>query len=200
MTYKLRLAKPLIGVALTLALAACGGSSTNNAASPTTAASADPTATGKFNDADVVFAQGMIPHHEQAIEMADVALDPTIGAGPKIKDLANRIKAGQNPEIKLLTGLLKGWNKPVAMDTSGGHDMSSMSGMMTADDMKKLGTMKGAEFDKMWAAMMIEHHKGAIDMATTVKAGGSNAEILALAEKVITAQAAEITEMTPLTA
>ena len=123
---------------------------------------------------------------------------PSIGAGAKIKGLATRIKAGQDPEIKQLTGLLKGWNKPVAMDTSGGHEMSSMTGMMSADDMKNLGTMKAADFDKIWAAMMIEHHKGAIDMAKTVKAGGSNSEILALAEKIITAQESEIKELTPL--
>lgn len=181
-----------------LTLAACGGSSTTKTAATTAAPPAASSASTTFNDADVVFAQGMIPHHEQAIEMADVALDPSIGAGAKIKDLATRIKAGQDPEIKQLTGLLKGWNKPVAMDTSGGHDMSSMAGMMSADDMKNLGTMKAADFDKMWAAMMIEHHKGAIDMAKTVKAGGSNSEILALAEKVITAQDGEIKELTPL--
>lgn len=181
-----------------LTLAACGGSSTTKTAATTAAAPAASSASTTFNDADVVFAQGMIPHHEQAIEMADVALDPSIGAGVKIKDLATRIKAGQDPEIKQLTGLLKGWNKPVAMDTSGGHDMSSMAGMMSADDMKNLGRMKAADFDKMWAAMMIEHHKGAIDMAKTVKAGGSNSEILALAEKVITAQDGEIKELTPL--
>ena len=181
-----------------LTLAACGGSSTTKTAETTAAAPAASSASTTFNDADVVFAQGMIPHHEQAIEMADVALDPSIGAGAKIKDLATRIKAGQDPEIKQLTGLLKGWNKPVAMDTSGGHEMSSMTGMMSADDMKNLGTMKAADFDKMWAAMMIEHHKGAIDMAKTVKAGGSNSEILALAEKIITAQESEIKELTPL--
>ncbi len=180
-----------------LTLTACGGSSATKTAA-TNAAPAASSASTKFNDADVVFAQGMIPHHEQAIEMADIALDPSIGAGAKIKDLATRIKAGQDPEIKQLTSLLKGWNKPVAMDTSGGHDMSSMTGMMSADDMKKLGTMKAADFDKMWAAMMIEHHKGAIDMAKTVKAGGSNADILVLAAKVITAQDGEIKELTPL--
>jgi uncharacterized protein (DUF305 family) len=188
-----RFAAPLLIVA---ALAACGGSSSTAVKTPAPKAGAP--ATAAFNDADVTFAQGMIPHHEQAVEMADMALDPNVGAGPKIKDLATRIKAAQDPEIKQLTALLKAWNKPVAMDTSNGHDMSSMAGMMSADDMKKLGTLKGAEFDKAWASMMIAHHKGAIQMSTTVKAGGSNSDALALAAKIATAQEAEIREMTPL--
>ena len=59
-----------------------------------------------FNAADVMFAQGMIPHHQQAIEMADMALDPSVGAGPEVVDLAARIKAGQDPEIDQMTALL----------------------------------------------------------------------------------------------
>jgi uncharacterized protein (DUF305 family) len=66
--------------------------------------------------------------------------------------------------------------------------------------MKQLGTMKGVDFDKMWAAMMIRHHLGAIEMAKTVKSSGSNAEIIALADKVIAAQEGEIKELTPLAA
>jgi uncharacterized protein (DUF305 family) len=193
-----RLAVTTITAALTLTLGACGTSSPK--ASPTSAEATGATASSQFSKADVTFAQSMIPHHEQAIEMVDIALDPNVGAGAKIKDLATRIKAGQGPEIKQLTALLKGWNKPVAMDTSDGHDMSSMTGMMSAGDMKQLGAMKSGDFDKKWAAMMIEHHKGAIEMSTTVKAGGSNSEILALADKVIAAQEGEIKELTPLAA
>ena len=195
---KLRVALTALAGALALTLAACGGSSPSSSAS--SAATSGATTSTAFNEADVTFAQSMIPHHEQAIEMAEVALDPKAGAGVKIKDLATRIKAAQDPEIKQLTALLQGWGKPTQMETSGGHDMSSMGGMMSDDDMKQLATLNGAAFDKQWAAMMIEHHEGAIDMATTVKAAGSNSEVLALAEKIVAAQQAEITEMTPLAA
>jgi uncharacterized protein (DUF305 family) len=160
--------------------------------------SADSGAAADFNDADVVFAQGMIAHHEQAIEMADIALDPTIGASAEVQDLATRVKAAQDPEIEAMTGWLTAWGQPVQMDTSGGHDMSSMEGVMTAEEMDALGAATGAEFDTMWLEMMIRHHEGAVAMAETVKASGSNADVLGLAEEIITTQQAEIEEMQAL--
>lgn len=201
-----------------LALGACGSSKSTagshdmgamgsgstaaatTAASKTAASPAAATAGAIFKDADVTFAQGMIPHHEQAIEMADMALDPGAGAGAAIKALAAKIKAGQDPEIKQLKALLTSWGKPLAMDAAGGHDMASMDGMMSAKDMTSLGTMKGAQFDKMWATLMISHHQGAIKMAQAVKAGGSNPDALKLADAIITAQQAEIGQLTPIAA
>jgi uncharacterized protein (DUF305 family) len=162
---------------------------------PGTDAPADSGATVDFNDADVTFAQGMIAHHEQAIEMADIALDPTIGASVEVQDLATQIKAAQDPEIEAMTGWLTAWGQPVQMDTSGGHDMSSMEGVMTAEEMDALGAATGVEFDTMWLEMMIRHHEGAIAMAETVKASGSNADVLGLAEQIITTQQAEIEQM-----
>ena len=84
------------------------------------------------------------------------------------------------------------------MDTSDGHDMSSMDGMMTAEQMDAMAAMTGADFDQMWLEMMIAHHEGAISQSETVKANGSNADVLALADQIITAQQAEITEMQAL--
>lgn len=180
----------LLAIASTLALGACGNDDSSSEA--TQASSAD------FNEADVVFAQGMIPHHEQAIEMADIALDPTVGASDAVRDLATRIKGAQDPEIVLLTAWLASWGQPIQMDMSDGHDMSSMEGMMSADEMDALGALTGAEFDSMWLTMMIRHHEGAITMAQTVKAAGSNADVLALADQIIAAQQGEITEMQAL--
>jgi len=71
----------------------------------------------------------------------------------------------------------------------------SMPGMMSDADTKKLEAAKGAEFDKMWLDMMIKHHQGAVDMAKTELTQGSNADAKALAQKIIDAQQAEITEM-----
>lgn len=153
-----------------------------------------------FNDADTMFAQGMIVHHEQAIEMSEIALDPGSGAGTAVVDLATRIQAAQDPEITLLVGLLSDAGKPTAMDSSGGHDMSSMEGMMSAEDMEALEAATGAEFDTMWMEMMIDHHTGAISQAETVVADGKNAEIRTLAANIITAQQAEISEMQGLLA
>jgi uncharacterized protein (DUF305 family) len=153
-----------------------------------------------FNDADVAFAQGMIGHHEQAIEMAEIALDPNAGASPEVLDLAGRIQSAQGPEIDLLTGWLTSWGQPVQMDASAGHDMASMEGMMTAEEMDQLATLSGPEFDTMWMEMMIRHHQGAIAQSETVKAAGSNPEALALADQIIAAQSGEITEMEALLA
>ena len=179
-------------------LTACGS---NTAVSPAAPASATQipspaTATGAaFNDADVTFAQGMIPHHAQAIEMADIALDSKVGASQKVRDLATRIKSGQDPEIQLMTGWLTAWGQPMQANMGTGHDISSMDGMMSAAEMDTLGTMTAADFDKMWMEMMIRHHEGAIAMAQTVRAAGSSPDVLVLADRVIAAQQAEIVEM-----
>ncbi len=97
-----------------------------------------------------------------------------------------------------MTSWLTAAGESVAMDTSDGHDMSSMDGMMTADQMDEMAAMTGADFDQMWLKMMIAHHEGAISQSDTVKADGSNADVLLLADQIITAQQAEIAEMQAL--
>ena len=188
-----------------LLVAACGSdeadSGSTNAAATTVAGSATTgagAAAAEFNDADVEFAQGMIGHHEQAVEMAEIALDPSREARPEVIDLATRIQAAQDPEIDLMTSWLNAWGQPVEMDTSEGHNMEDMEGMMSAEEMDGLAGLTGSEFDTMWLEMMIRHHEGAISQSETVKAEGSNPEVLALAEQIITAQQGEISEMSAL--
>ena len=183
---KIRLA---IGLSATLLLAACGSSSSDsNTNTPEVENSAS--ATG-FNDADVMFAQMMIPHHEQAIEMSDMALDPTTQASQEIIDLATQIKAAQDPEIQQMKDLLTAWAQPLTADADMDHG-SMMDGMLSLEDMDKLGALKGPEFDYFWAQSMIAHHEGAIEMAEVVLADGTNAEALALAKEIVTAQSTEI--------
>ena len=149
-----------------------------------------------FNDADVMFAQQMIPHHEQAIEMSDIALDPNTGASAAVIALATQIKGAQDPEISQMKNLLTTWGMPMEM---GSMDHSSMmDGMLSLEDMDTLGQLKGAEFDKAWAKGMIGHHEGAIKMANDVLAKGKNSEILALAQAVVSGQTAEIETLKPL--
>ncbi len=195
-----RIAVPMIAVALTATLAACGS---DDAASSDSVAVSDASSSlvpyeVTLNKADIEFAQGMIAHHEQAIEMAEIALDPATGASAEVVDLATRIQAAQDPEVELMTGWLTAAGESVAMDTSDGHDMSSMDGMMTADQMDEMAAMTGADFDQMWLEMMIAHHEGAVSQSETVKADGSNADVLLLADQIITAQQAENTEMQAL--
>ncbi|MBG0823295.1 DUF305 domain-containing protein [Planomonospora sp. ID91781] len=165
---------------------------TSSASAPApaaTTASVQPTA--DFNDDDVMFAQMMIPHHEQAVEMAKLA--ETRAADPEIKELAAKIQAAQDPEIAAMTGWLTAWGK--ATMPEGEHGGHGMPGMMTEEDMVKLQQAKGAAFDRMFAELMIAHHKGAIEMAKTEQERGVNPAARQLAATIETAQQAEIEQM-----
>lgn len=181
----------LMAIGLTTLLPACGSHDSHSGSTVSIDAAAS------FNDTDVFFAQEMIPHHEQAIELSEFALDPRAGASAAVKDLAGRIEAGQDPEVTLMKGWLAEWGQPT-MEELPDHDMSTMEGMVSADDMAKLETLTGAEFDAAWLKAMIAHHEGAVKMAEDVKANGKHPDVAKLADAVIAAQTAEIAEMEPL--
>ena len=176
-------------------LVACGSSDSASQSASTVPSAASTPAASELQTADIDFAQSMIQHHQQAVEMADIALDPAVGASTQVVDLATRIKGAQEPEMEMMTGWLTSWGQPMEMDSSMGGGMPMTDGMMTDDEMSSLRTGKGAEFDTMWAEMMIRHHQGAIAMAQTVKTSGSNTDVMAMADQVITAQQGEIAEM-----
>jgi uncharacterized protein (DUF305 family) len=186
----------LLSVVATAALlTGCGGASVSDVANDVADQAADTIA--DFNAADVMFAQMMIPHHEQAIEMSDIALDPTVGASDVVRDLATRIKGAQDPEIATMQGFLTSWKMSLTMDPNMDHgDM--MSGMLSAQDIADLSALRGADFDRAWMAGMIAHHEGAIEMAEDVVRGGKNAAVKTLANSITAAQDAEITEMKKL--
>ena len=188
-----------------VALAACGSSTGSSTGSPSastataSAAGSEPAATG-FNDADVAFAQSMIEHHQQAMDMADRALDPTAAASPEVKDLAQRIKDAQGPEISMMGGWLERWQAPMTMDSSAGHSMHGASGMMSAGDMDQLMQLTGPAFDQAWLEGMIEHHRGAITMAEQIRDDGESPDVATLADQVIATQQSEVDEMNGLLA
>lgn len=198
--------KALVGTALavlTLGVVLAGCSGGHDMTSMSSSPSAAPAGqAGAHNQADIAFAQGMIPHHSQALDMAKLVADRTTNA--KVTDLAGRIQKAQDPEIQLMTGWLTTWGAASAgmpgmtngasmpgMDGTG----APMTGMMTADDMAKLKAAKGAEFDTMWLQMMTQHHEGAIEMAKTELTQGNSTDAKSLAQKIIDGQQAEITEM-----
>lgn len=181
-----------ISIVSTLVLTSCGSGSSSD----TTIASSTPAA-DEFNGADVMFAQMMIPHHEQAIEMSDMALDPNVGASEAIVSLATQIKNAQDPEIAQMTSLLQSWGKVLTADHSG-MDHSMMTGMLSTEDMEKLGALTGTAFDSAWAKGMIAHHEGAVEMAQDVLADGSNAEVRTLAQAIVDTQTAEIATLRAL--
>lgn len=186
----------LLAVA-SVSLALFAGCSSSDESSGGSDTSENTSQTQAFNDDDVMFAQMMIPHHEQAIEMADIALDPTVGAGATVKDLATRIKGAQDPEITTMKNLLTLWGKSTALDPNVDHS-DMMDGMLTIEDLDNLAALRGAEFDTTWIELMIEHHEGALAMAKDLLTTGVSAELIALAEDVISSQQKEIDEMKAL--
>ncbi|MBP2330698.1 uncharacterized protein (DUF305 family) [Kibdelosporangium banguiense] len=191
--------KFLVGAsaAAVLALIAGCGSSGNDATMAGHSSTPTPTSSAPAanNADDISFAQGMIPHHAQAVEMAKLV--PSRSTNPKMLALATRVQQAQDPEIQQLTDMLKKWGSAPASTDHGSMDHGG-GGMMTADEMKQLEAAKGAEFDRMWTQMMIKHHEGAIKMARTELGKGASGDAKALAQKIIDAQQAEITEMQAL--
>ncbi len=193
-TINLRARSLGVGLVMALTFAGCGGSSVSDVADKAVDAAKD--AVG-FNDSDLNFTQMMIPHHEQAIEMADIALDPLVGASDSVKAIATRIKAAQDSEITKMKEFLTTWKQRLTGDSSD-HHSDMMSGMLSAEDIKKLSALRGVEFDRAWMTGMIEHHEGAIEMAKDVLKDGKDSAVKALANLVATVQDSEILEMKKL--
>ncbi|QNE18211.1 DUF305 domain-containing protein [Kribbella qitaiheensis] len=167
---------------------------TSPAASTTSGNTAAPV--GEHNDADVKFATDMIPHHQQAVQMAQLAA--TKATTPAVKELAAGIKAAQDPEIKQMSAWLTGWGAPVPSSMAG-HDMQgAMPGMMSMDEMANLDKATGPAFERTWLQMMIKHHQGAVTMAKTEQTTGKATAAIALAKKIETGQTAEIDTMQKL--
>lgn len=144
------------------------------------------------NTADVSFAQEMIPHHQQAVSMSEVAAK---NGGPAVRKLAAQIKSAQAPEIRLMTGWLNDWNAP-SMDHGTGHGMDmGATGMLDDADMADLSKAKGRAFDTLWLRGMIQHHEGAISMAEDEIASGEFPKAVAMARSIVKSQQAEIEHM-----
>ncbi|MEV5881350.1 DUF305 domain-containing protein [Streptomyces sp. NPDC052020] len=215
-----RAALAAVTAAAALALAACGGDGNGGAGHGghgTASASAGATAPARggaanaaHNAQDVAFAQGMIPHHRQALDMARLAAGRTASA--EVEDLAARIEKAQEPEIATMTGWLRSWGEEVPKSAeslpgtghsghsggsghSGDSGHAGMPGMMDGADMEKLEKATGEDFDRMFLTMMIEHHKGAVEMAAAEKEKGAYGPAQALADEIVTAQNAEIAQM-----
>lgn len=146
----------------------------------------------EYGDWDIMFAQMMIPHHEQAVEMS--ALAQSRSQNPAVLELASEISAEQDPEIAQMQGWLEAAGVGFTMD----HEMP-MDGMLSEREIEELASATGDDFDKLFLAGMIEHHEGAIDMAQMI-IDSDNAEARALAEAIISSQTAQIEYMKELLA
>jgi uncharacterized protein (DUF305 family) len=189
----------LIGVAAIAALltaTACSSTSNQSRAGSSTSAGASGTsssapATQAHNQADVTFAQHMIPHHQQAIQMSDMILGKQ-GVDPRVVQLANQIKGEQGPEIQEMQSWLSQWGQPTMSGTPG---MGGMTGMMSDADMAALQNAQGLDASKLFLTQMIQHHQGAIAMAQDEIKSGQYPPAIALAEHIVISQQQEINTM-----
>ncbi|PZQ89531.1 MAG: DUF305 domain-containing protein [Leifsonia xyli] len=150
------------------------------------------------NAADSMFAMMMIPHHQQAVVMSDMMLAKD-GLDPRITELAQQIKDAQGPEIDKMKSWLDGWGTPY--DESSAMSMGDMmSGMLSDDDLSALDAATGTDASKLFLTQMIAHHEGALEMAQSEVDNGQNADAVALAKEIVTAQTAEIATMKELLA
>jgi uncharacterized protein (DUF305 family) len=142
------------------------------------------------NSADVSYVRMMIEHHAQALVMTDLA--PGRAESKDVKRIAERIAAGQKPEIEAMKGWLKSYGKPLKAER---HEHATMPGMATRAQLKKLRAADGKAFDHLFLTLMTTHHQGAITMATDAKGQGNNIRVEEMADEVIAQQTSEITRM-----
>lgn len=193
---RIRVALTALAALIALALTACASDGGSTAAMDHGDHGDRPQAAAA-NDADIAFTAGMIPHHEQAIEMSDIVLGKD-GIDPRVGELAERIKAAQGPEIDRLQGWLRDWGAEHA--GHGGDHAGHGDGMMTEEDLAALRDASGADASRLFLEQMIAHHEGAVQMAETQIAEGGNADAIALAREIASAQTAEIQQMRDLLA
>jgi uncharacterized protein (DUF305 family) len=183
----------LAGCAPTISGMPGNGMGPNASSSP--AAPSSPATSDAHNNADAMFTMMMIPHHQQAIEMSDMIIAKS-GIDPQITELAQTIKDAQQPEITQMQGWLDAWGVGDPNDMM--DDMDHGTGMMSDGDMSALESATGADAGRIYLDQMIQHHEGAIDMATDEVDDGQNPDAITLAKNIITSQTAEIKIMTGL--
>jgi len=199
-----------------LALAACGEATESDNTDATTSATGTETTTAEttetttettteaaeeeisaeHNDADVMFAQMMIPHHQQAVEMSEMLLAKD-NIPTEVAEFAQGVIDAQGPEIDRMNAMLEAWGEQPVTDSGdmAGMDHGGMSGMMSDDDMAALEEAQGTDAARLYLEQMTAHHEGAVDMARDEVNDGQNPQAIALSEQVIEDQEAEIAEM-----
>ena len=199
---------------LALALAACGSDDNGHDGHGSDASAVQTARNGdEFNQADVDFATAMIPHHAQAVQMANLAADRPLPA--ELRTLVDGVHTTQVAEVETMVTWLTDWGKEIpetSMDhVNGGHgddmddmsdmdhgDMDGMPGMMSAEEMTELAQASDEDFPELWMTMMVEHHEGAIEMAEAELDDGHFPDAVDLAGAIIEAQRAEIATMEDL--
>lgn len=209
-----RTAAAIGSLTLALGLAACGSDDGHGGGHGSDPSAVETARNGdEFNQADVDFATAMIPHHAQAVQMANLAAERPLP--DELRTLVDEVHTTQVAEVETMVTWLTDWDKEIpetSMDhVNGGHgddmadmsdhdmgDMGDMPGMMSAEEMTELAESSDAAFPELWMTMMIEHHEGAIEMAEAEQDDGHFPDAVELAGAIIDAQRAEIATMEDL--
>ncbi|HEX3285320.1 MAG TPA: DUF305 domain-containing protein [Mycobacterium sp.] len=193
MTWKRTISTCVAALAALVLSAGCGSGDSSSQHPADHGSSTSASSSPDHNDTDAGFAENMIPHHQQAVEMSDILLAKQ-GIDPRIIDLATKIKAAQGPEIKQMQGWLSQWDIPPMSNE--GHDMGGNSmGMMSPAQMTALKNAQGVEAGKLFLNGMIAHHEGAVAMAQAEIGNGQFQPAVALAKTIATTQQQEIDTM-----
>lgn len=153
------------------------------------------TSSSSYKGSDLAFAQMMIPHHEQAVEMANLALEKS--TNEDVRSLATRIKNEQTPEIKKMKGWISSSDSSMDGPMKTDDPESEMGGMISDDEMKALMNATPENFDSLFLKGMIAHHQGAVRMTKMIR-GSKNPKVRLFAKAIVTAQSGEIAEMKEL--
>lgn len=182
----------------TLALLLAAGCADRGTARPvgsSAGASAVVASDSRGLDADVAFAQNMIPHIQEAIDLAEMALSGESAAGEPVKALAAKVNHAQSAQMTQLATWLTARGISTTMDTSGSHDMSKMPGVNAVSDMDTLTGKRGTDFDIAWLDAMIAHDGGALSMAQTERTQGQDRALKKLADEIVRSRTDEIADL-----
>lgn len=184
----------LSALVMAVGLSACGFEFSGEAAEDGTTSSI---ADAGFNDRDVLYAQLMLPHSRQAVDLANLALETATGASDAVKVVATRIKIEHASEIERMTLLLRGWKRPLTYGpTLDGVQLRT--GILTDKQVDYITSLRNSAFNNEYMESMISHHEGSIDMARVLLLKGRNASLRTLANSVITNRQATIDQMNDL--
>ncbi|MDG4662990.1 DUF305 domain-containing protein [Mycobacterium sp. 236(2023)] len=184
-----------------LLLAGCGGDGDASVDATTTPLIPDTPviteAPAGYNAADVAFAETMVPHHQQAVDLSTTATQRS--TNPELIALANQIVATQQPEINILNVFLVQWseNPDARTDPDAGDDPlePSIQGMVDDATVAKLESLSGAEFDKLWLESMVGQTQGGVDIADDEIANGVNVDAIAVAKAIAAELEPQVAQM-----
>ncbi|MFI7429654.1 DUF305 domain-containing protein [Micromonospora sp. NPDC049836] len=148
------------------------------------------------------FARDMSTHHAQAVEMGLMAFQQ--GQDPEVRQIGGDIATGQQGEIGTMQTWLRSWKldptgdqAPMAWMPDGAQSVKNglMPGMATPEEMAKLRSAKGREFDLLFLQMMIKHHIGGVHMLDAVLEQGHDDDVLAVAQVMKNTQQTDLTNL-----